>query len=195
MADMMKVGMRESVYPPSDDSFAIADAAMGDIVAGANGDDPMVYAPSIPHYVLIYNRKQPDDLGFRVLTLSSAPSHPGDAVVLRWAAAADTCCAAWYVLSLLIGCMTSESIVLRPALRCFSFFCRRIFSDRLPARSICARIRPSDCSLSHIEQKALKLAECGIDASHLATDINPEAVDATKETLREHGIDGGTCIA
>lgn len=142
MADMMKVGMRESVYPPSDDSFAIADAAMGDIVAGANGDDPMVYGPSIPHYVLVYYRKQPDDLGFRVLTLSSAPSHPGDAVVLRWAAAADTCCAAWYVLSLLIGCMTSESIVLRPALCCFSFFCRRIFSDRLTARSICPRIRP-----------------------------------------------------
>ena len=42
MADMMKIGVRESVYPPSDDSFAIADAAVGDIRAGAGGDGPVV---------------------------------------------------------------------------------------------------------------------------------------------------------
>ena len=56
MADMMKVGMRESVYPPSDDSFAIADAAMGDIVAGAYGDDPMVYALSIRFDIIAKSR-------------------------------------------------------------------------------------------------------------------------------------------
>ena len=53
---------------------------------------------------------------------------------------------------------------------------------RRPDRPRRARARP----------QALGLRERGIDAALLlATDINPEAVDATEETLREHGVVGG----
>ena len=38
--------------------------------------------------------------------------------------------------------------------------------------------------------QALKLKACGYNVECFATDVNPDAVSATKETMENHGVSG-----